>query len=320
MKRGHLEAHLKAKHSAHINSDLSYLKTLKENFEKRTIKSLFTAHTSTNNCILEATYQISLFIAKTGKNHTILGENLIKPSISALLKTVLEKDDKDVKAMPLSKNTVSRRVDEMGEDIEKQLVEKLKTRKFSVVQMDESTLRDSGAVLITYVRYIDKGYFAEEMLFCKRLKSTTTFKDIFNKLKNYLDVNDIPMKNITSCAADGAPNMMGKKNGCLKLMKDANPEMILVHCVIHRQNLVAKNISLVLNEVLHTVIKCVNVIKASAKCERLFKLFCEEQNEDHVRLLLHTEVRWLSKGNCLKRFMELFDTLSDFLNDKPEMK
>ncbi|GFW93852.1 SCAN domain-containing protein 3 [Trichonephila clavipes] len=42
--------------------------------------------------------------------------------------------------------------------------------------------------------------------------------------------------------------------------------------------------------------------------------------KDHVRLLLHTEVRWLSEGNCLKRFMELFDTLSDFLNDKPEMK
>ncbi|GFT99452.1 SCAN domain-containing protein 3 [Trichonephila clavipes] len=128
------------------------------------------------------------------------------------------------------------------------------------------------------------------------------------------------MKNITSCAADGAPNMMGKKNGCLKLMKDANPEMILMHCVIHRRNLVAKNISPVLKEVLHTVIKCVNDIKASAKCERLIKLFCEEQNEDHVGLLLHSEVRWLSKGNCLKRFMELFDTLSDFFNDKPEMK
>lgn len=95
--------------------------------------------------------------------------------------------------------------------------------------------------------------------------------------------------------------------------------MIIVHCVIHKENLVAKNISPVLNEVLHTVIKCVNAIKASAKCE-LFKLFCEQQNEDHVRLLLHTEVRWLSKSNCLKRFMQLFDTLSDFLSDKPEMK
>ena len=62
-------------------------------------------------------------------------------------------------------------------------------------------------------------------------------------LKNYIDVNDIPMKNITSSDADGAPNMMGKIIGCLKLMKDANPEMILVHCVIHRESLVAKHIA-----------------------------------------------------------------------------
>ncbi|XP_038674126.1 protein ZBED8-like [Scyliorhinus canicula] len=114
--------------------------------------------------------------------------------------------------------------------------------------------------------------------------------------------------------------MMGKKNGCLKLMKDENPEMLLVHCVIHRENLVSKNISPVLNEVLKSVIKSINAIKANAKCERLFKQFCEDNNADHVRLLLHTEVRWLSKGNCLKRFMELFDELSDFLSEKPEMK
>ncbi|GFU35361.1 SCAN domain-containing protein 3 [Nephila pilipes] len=175
--------------------------------------------------------------------HGIERENLIKPSISAFLKTVLEKDDKNVTVLPLSNYNVSRRIDEVSEDIEKQLVEKLKTKNFSV-QMDESTSRDSEAVLITFKKYIDE---------------------------------------------DGAPNIMGKKKGSLKLMKDANPEMIIIHCVIHKENLVAKNISPVLNEVLHAVIKCVNTIKASAKCERLFKLFCEEQNEDHVRLLLHTE-------------------------------
>lgn len=319
MKLGRLEAHLKVKHSAHVNSDLKYFENLKKNFEKRpTLKSLFTAHTQTTNRTLEASYQISLLIAKAGKNHTI-GENLIKPSISAFLKTVLEKDDKDVKAMPLSNNTVSKRIDEMSNDIEMQLVEKLKTREFSV-QLDETTLTDSKAVLMSYVRYIDKGEFVEEMLFCKLLESTTTSKDIYNTLKNYLDANNIPMKNITSCAADGAPNMMGKKNGCLKLMKDENPEMLLVHCVIHRENLVAKHISPVLNDVLKSAIKCINTIKANAKTERLFKLFCKERDENYVRLLLHTEVRWLSKGNCLKRFMELFDTLSEFLSDKPELK
>ena len=128
------------------------------------------------------------------------------------------------------------------------------------------------------------------------------------------------MKNIMSCAADDAPNMTGKKNGCLKLMQDENPDMLLVHCVIHRQNLVAKNLSPVLNKIMNMIVKCINSIKASAKQERILKLFCEENNEAHVRFLLHTEVKWLSKEKCLKRFMELFDTLSDFLSDKTEMQ
>ena len=87
-----------------------------------------------------------------------------------------------------------------------------------------------------------------------------------------------------------------------------------------QKEFIVQQLSPVLNEILDSVIKCINTIKANAKCEHLFKHFCEDQNADHVRLLLHTEVRWLSKGNCLKRFMELFDILSDFLNDKPEMK
>ncbi|CAL1546477.1 unnamed protein product [Lymnaea stagnalis] len=84
--------------------------------------------------------------------------------------------------MPLSNNIGSKRTHEMGEDIEIQLVEKLKIKKFSV-QMDESTLRDSEAVLITYLRHIDKGDLAEEMLLCKSLESTTAAKDVCNKLK-----------------------------------------------------------------------------------------------------------------------------------------
>ncbi|XP_065668171.1 SCAN domain-containing protein 3-like [Hydra vulgaris] len=85
-------------------------------------------------------------------------------------------------------------------------------------------------------------------------------------------------------------------------------------------SLVAKNISPVQNKIMNLVVKCINSIKASAKQERILKLLCEENNEAHVRLLLHTEVRWLSKENCLKRFIELFDTLSDFLSDKTEMQ
>ncbi|GFW50832.1 SCAN domain-containing protein 3 [Trichonephila clavipes] len=61
-------------------------------------------------------------------------------------------------------------------------------------------------------------------------------------------------------------------------MNDENSEMTLVHCAIRRENFVAKNITLVLNEVLRSVIKYINSIKANAKCERLFRHFCENEN------------------------------------------
>lgn len=67
-----------------------------------------------------------------------------------------------------------------------------------------------------YVRYIDTDEFSEEMLFCKSLETTTTASDIFNILKSYLDRNSIPMANIISCAADGAPVMMGGKSWMFK--------------------------------------------------------------------------------------------------------
>ena len=95
--------------------------------------------------------------------------------------------------------------------------------------------------------------------------------------------------------------------------------MIVVNCVIHRENLVAKNITPFLNGVLHSFINLINYIIDNGKFECLFNQFCENKDADYLRLLLHTEVWWISKENCLKRLMGLYNVLYDFLSDKPEM-
>lgn len=59
--------------------------------------------------------------------------------------------------------------------------------------------------------------FAEEMLFCKKLESTTTSKDMYMISKKLF--RSQWYTNEKYCAADGAPNMMAKENNCLKLMK-----------------------------------------------------------------------------------------------------
>ncbi|GFV83731.1 SCAN domain-containing protein 3 [Trichonephila clavipes] len=81
----------------------------------------------------------------------------------------------------------------MSDDIETQLVEKLKSRHFSL-QMDESTLRDSEVVLLVYARYIDKGEFSEEMEFYKSLATTTSTADIYYAECGFSAVNDLLSK------------------------------------------------------------------------------------------------------------------------------
>ena len=85
--------------------------------------------------------------------------------------------------------------------------------------------------------------------------------------------------------------------------------MLTVHCVIHRQHLVAKNLS----DRLHKLMSI--VIKAHALNSRLFRQPCTETDDTFERLLLHAEVRWLSMGNCLRRLYSLFDTVVEFFHN-----
>ena len=137
--------------------------------------------------------------------------------------------------------------------------------------------------------------------------------------KNYFDANFIPISNLIAVATDGAPSMVGKNRGLIAHLKELNPNILTMHCVIHRQHLVAKKLSGSLKESLWKVVQAVNKIKKSALQSRLFKQLCGENDEEFEVLLLHTEVRWLSKGNCLERFVCLFDTVVQFLstNDLP---
>ena len=61
------------------------------------------------------------------------------------------------------------------------------------------------------------------------------------------------------------------------------------------------------------MIKAVNKIKRHALQSRLFKKLCNENDEVFDRLIMHTEVRWLSKGNCLERFLSVFSSVIDLL-------
>ena len=71
-----------------------------------------------------------------------------------------------LKGIPLSNDTVSRRIHTMAEDIEIQLFERLKQSEYYALQMDESFDIANRANLLVYVRYIWEGSIEEDMLSC----------------------------------------------------------------------------------------------------------------------------------------------------------
>ena len=151
------------------------------------------------------------------------------------------------------------------------------------------------------------------------METDTKGESVYRAMEDYFQKKSIPLTNIISCATDGAPSMVGRHRGFLSYLNKAVPKVLTVHCVIRRQHLVAKNLSEKLHESLSTVITAVNKIKANALNSRLFHQLCIE-NEDFQCLLLHTEVRWLLKGNCLKRFYTVFNSVLNFFkNPNPEL-
>lgn len=321
MKPSKLEDHLRRCHPDKIGKDLKYFQTLKEKYEKRpTVHSMFASTSESNDDGLRASYNISLLIAKSGKPHTI-GEQLILPAVEEVLKTVLHKSSFDIlKRIPLSNNTVQRRIDEMSSDVESFLCDYLQTTHFSI-QLDESTLPGNEALLLTYVRFVMGEETHEELLFAKTLKTDTKGESIFKILSDFFKEKSIPFTNVISVATDGAPAMVGRYRGFISHLKRIIPEVTAIHCVIHRQHLVAKNLSDRLHQSLQFVINAVNKIRSNALNTRLFVQLCDENDEDFQRLLLHTEVRWLSKGACLSRFYLLFDSVLEFLESKdPDLK
>ena len=64
------------------------------------------------------------------------------------------------------------------------------------------------------------------------------------------------------------------------------------------------------------IIKAVNFIRARGLNHRQFQKFLDDLDTEHQDLAYFSEVRWLSKGNMLRRFYELRKEVALFLKNK----
>lgn len=321
MKPSKLERHLQTKHTEYGNKPIDFFKNKKREFyASRTVMEETANNNRKNQQATIASYQVSLHIAKKGAAHTV-GEELILPAakiISGALFT--EKHTKRINEVALSNTTVKRRIEEMADNVKEAMITRLKQSDFFALQLDESTDVADMAMLSAFVRFEFDGKIDEELLFCKSLPTTTTGEEIFKCLDSFIKENCIDWSKCVGLTTDGARAMSGVYKGLIAKVRAVAPAVQWTHCSIHREALAVKGLSGILKKTLDEAVKLVNYIKSRPKKSRLFAVLCDEMGSEHRHLLLHCEVRWLSRGKVLSRLFELRDELRMFLTQDGDHK
>uniref|UniRef100_A0A674JCF8 HAT C-terminal dimerisation domain-containing protein n=1 Tax=Terrapene triunguis TaxID=2587831 RepID=A0A674JCF8_9SAUR len=287
LKPSLLRCHLETRHPAQLDKPVDFFKR-KLAERKSDITSFISKASTDNENALEASYRVSYRVAKASKAHTI-AESLIGPCIKDVVHCMLgEKAAKRIDMVPLSNNTLSRRINDMSNNVETIIVQRVKNSPYYAIQLDESSDEANLAILLLFVRYVNEGLVEDDLLFCRPLEERTTGEDIFNLTNAYFQEKEIDWSRFS-----------------------------WTHYSIHRQALATKRMPEGLKEVLDNAVKMVNFIKSRSTNSRIFHVLCEEMGSIHDCLLTHTEVRWLSLGKILVRLFELKTEILVFFNSHP---
>ena len=223
---------------------------------------------------------------------------------------------------------MSRRCAILSDNLEEQLIQKMKSAPSYSIQLDETTDVSSEAQLIVFCKFPDmeKETLSEHYLFCRPIGVHANAENIFGTINEYFTEKNIDWKKCKSVTTDGAAAMVGRVNGVIrKIQQVSSKECVPIHCILHREALVAKKMRgnqdcTELDECLNDVTKIINYIRGKPKAHRIFEQLCKGKNALSKKLVYYTEVRWLSRGTALNRVFELRKEVQCYLQQDNNSK
>jgi hypothetical protein len=169
-------------------------------------------------------YEISLLLAR--KKKFILrqkvystAEEIVKPCLNFFIETVGDPNIlRMVDDIALSRNTVMRRIDEMADDVNKQIFQRMTECFYFSLALDESCDVSDTAQLCIYMRCVNEEFdITKELLDIRQLISSKG-EDVFRETKDVIDNRQLNWDKLDSVCTDGAPAMIGKVKGFVKFV------------------------------------------------------------------------------------------------------
>uniref|UniRef100_A0A671KM04 DUF4371 domain-containing protein n=1 Tax=Sinocyclocheilus anshuiensis TaxID=1608454 RepID=A0A671KM04_9TELE len=279
---------------------------LRKKYGLQAQQKVITSLSTQSKVTLKASYMVAAHVARSKKAFTIAKELILPSAVDRCRELLGDAAATKIQSIPLSNDTMARRIVDMSDDTECQLVERIKASPYFAIQLDESTDISNVMLLLVFVRYCTDSNLCEDLLFCKELPTRTVADNVMHCLDEYFTEKGLDWKYCSGICTDNAAAMTGKHHGAVKQIQERAPEANWTHCFLHRESLATKQTSPELHEVMNSAVKTVNYIKKNALNSRCFAL------------LYHCKIRWLSRGCALNRLFELRKEVHTFLEDKEQ--
>lgn len=216
---------------------------------------------------LKASYLVSLALAKQCRPFTdgMFHKQVLKIVVECFGEKVQEQVD-TLQGIPLSKDTIRRRTEEISSFIYANTKKKISECKYFAICLDESTDIKDLCQLVIGIKFVDADLnTSEEILNVVSIKGNVKGSTIYDVVDSKL-LSFCEKSKLSSVCTDGANVMTGKKTGFVGFLLKNKINVPTFHCIIHQQVLCSKSIST--QKVMEISIKIINKIRGGHK---LFK-------------------------------------------------
>ena len=264
-----------------------------------------------------ASYKLGFTLAKHHKP-LAFGEAVVEWAAAS------DPNSKIFKAMPKSRQTLTRRVSQIANFIQTQTKNGVQMSPGWAIQMDESTDKGDHAQAILYVRFVDfeSCSILTKFLTILRVEGNPNAANLFGVLNAFVETEGLPKQKLVCFSSDGASVMRSEGRGVSgHLRRNYNPSIFTQHCIVHRQVLAAKD---GLDKLPATVHKTVDEVmkhfkNSHVRKEKLKELIeMSEDGHDYQQLVQYHKVRWLSLSDCVKRFTDLISEIVQYFEHEAQ--